>query len=100
MIGSLNTIPSAFGRRWRVALCLATLCAAIPLSAALAQAPQPPKEHPRPSIEERYAGQEEYLLRVREACDALVAERLLLDEDVPYVMQLLEKQWQEAMTRA
>ncbi len=37
---------------------------------------------PRASISERYADREDYSARVRAAADALVAERLLLEEDV------------------
>lgn len=37
---------------------------------------------PRPPIAERYANRQAYLAQVRAAAEALVAERLLLDEDV------------------
>ncbi len=36
---------------------------------------------PRPSLEERYAGREDYVARLTAAADALVAARLLLPED-------------------
>ena len=36
---------------------------------------------PRPSIEERYATLEEYVQRIQAAADALVGERLMLQED-------------------
>jgi len=57
---SLSTIPSRLVRRCRFALCLAALCAAIPLAAPGAEVqqqpaahPQQPTQHPRPSAEER-----------------------------------------------
>jgi len=48
---------------------------------------------PRPSIEERYAGREDYLARTRRAADALVAQRLLLAEDVPRVVERAGAYW-------
>ncbi|MFN8091631.1 MAG: alpha/beta hydrolase domain-containing protein [Vicinamibacteria bacterium] len=48
---------------------------------------------PRPSIEERYAGRDDYLARVRRAADALVAGRLLLAEDVPAVVERAARHW-------
>jgi hypothetical protein len=48
---------------------------------------------PRPSIEERYAGRDDYLARVGRAADALVAERLLLAEDVPRVVERAGTFW-------
>jgi hypothetical protein len=49
---------------------------------------------PRPSIEERYpGGRDDYLARVRRAADALVAERLLLVEDVPRVVERAAAHW-------
>ena len=49
---------------------------------------------PRPSIEERYpGGRDDYLARIRRAADALVAERLLLVEDVPRVVDRAATHW-------
>ena len=48
---------------------------------------------PRLSIEERYAGREAYLGRVAEAALALVRERLLLAEDVPFVIERAAAHW-------
>ncbi len=48
---------------------------------------------PRPSIEERYRGREEYLGRVSAAALALVRERLLLPEDVPAVLERALAHW-------
>ncbi|MBI4499111.1 MAG: hypothetical protein HY689_14575 [Chloroflexi bacterium] len=43
---------------------------------------------PRPAIDERYASREEYLARVREACEGLAAQGYLLREDIePVVAQ-------------
>lgn len=42
---------------------------------------------PRLSIEERYASRDEYLDRVREAAEALVRQRYLLEEDVERIVQ-------------
>lgn len=39
------------------------------------------KGDPRPSLEERYAGRDDYVAQVKAAAEALVAERLLLPED-------------------
>jgi hypothetical protein len=48
---------------------------------------------PRPSIEERYSGRDDYLARVRRAADGLVADRLLLGEDVPRVVERAAAHW-------
>ena len=42
---------------------------------------------PRPSIEERYASKEDYLRRVQQAAEALVAQGYLLAEDLPTVTE-------------
>lgn len=44
------------------------------------------EDDPRPSLAERYAGRDDYLRRVEAAARALVADRYLLDEDVPTVV--------------
>jgi hypothetical protein len=48
---------------------------------------------PRPSIEERYRGREDYLERVRGAAGAMVAERHLLAEDVAAVVERAGRLW-------
>jgi hypothetical protein len=48
---------------------------------------------PRPSIEERYASRDEYLKRVRQAADDLVARRLLLSRDVDFVLNQAGRLW-------
>src|SRR5690606_37803936 len=51
---------------------------------------------PRLSIEERYAGREDYLARVRADAEHLVADRYLLPEDVDVVVADAAARW-EAM---
>ncbi|HVY64228.1 MAG TPA: alpha/beta hydrolase domain-containing protein [Gammaproteobacteria bacterium] len=48
---------------------------------------------PRPSIAERYASKQAYLDRVQAAAAGLVAERYLLAEDVPAVMDRAGRHW-------
>ena len=45
------------------------------------------RRDPRPSIEERYKGRDDYLQRIRTAADALVKERFILEQDVEDVVQ-------------
>jgi hypothetical protein len=42
---------------------------------------------PRPSIEERYLSKEDYLVRVKQAAEALVQQGYLLAEDLPTVVE-------------
>ena len=48
---------------------------------------------PRRSIEERYTSRDEYLTKVRDAADALVAKGYLLIDDVPPMVQRAADQW-------
>jgi hypothetical protein len=48
---------------------------------------------PRPSIEERYASRADYLARVRQAAEALVATRYLLAEDVEVSVAAAARLW-------
>jgi hypothetical protein len=48
---------------------------------------------PRPSIEERYRSREDYLGRVAVAALSLVRQRLLLAEDVPFVIERAAAHW-------
>jgi hypothetical protein len=48
---------------------------------------------PRPSIEERYRGREQYLEQVREAARVLVKSRYLLEEDIAAVVKRAEAHW-------
>ena len=51
------------------------------------------RRDPRPSIEERYKGRDEYLQRIRTAANALVKERFILEQDVEDVVQRATKHW-------
>jgi hypothetical protein len=48
---------------------------------------------PRAAIVERYASKQEYLDKVRAAANELVAQRYLLAEDLPAVVQRADKHW-------
>jgi hypothetical protein len=48
---------------------------------------------PRPSVEERYGGRDDYLDRVRRAAEAMVAERALLAEDVAPIVERAGRLW-------
>jgi hypothetical protein len=48
---------------------------------------------PRTAIAERYASKQDYLDKVRAAADKLVAERYLLAEDVPQVVERAGRHW-------
>jgi hypothetical protein len=48
---------------------------------------------PRPSVEERYTGREEYLKRVESAAKNLVAGGYLLDQDVPKLVERGAAEW-------
>jgi hypothetical protein len=52
---------------------------------------------PRPSLEERYAGRDDYLARVRVAAEQLAAERYILAEDVDLVVGDAAARWDEAL---
>ena len=54
---------------------------------------------PRPSIEERYKGKDDYLARIRAAALALVKSGFMLEEDVEFAMQRAARHWEWAMTR-
>ncbi|HUA16067.1 MAG TPA: alpha/beta hydrolase domain-containing protein [Verrucomicrobiae bacterium] len=50
---------------------------------------------PRQSIEERYAGREDYLARYARAVDELISERWILPDDRPALLQRGEEEWIE-----
>ena len=50
-------------------------------------------QDPRPSIEERYTGREDYLSKVKDAADGLVRRRFLLEADVPRVVEAAGARW-------
>jgi hypothetical protein len=52
------------------------------------------RRDPRPSIEERYKGRDDYLQRIRAAANALVKERFILAEDVEDVAQRATRHWE------
>lgn len=54
------------------------------------------RRDPRPSIEERYRGKEDYLERIRAAAADLVKARLLLSEDVTTVVERAGRHWDYA----
>jgi hypothetical protein len=64
---------------------LSLLGSTIPFPAT--QAERQASGDPRPSIEERYLSKEDYLVRVKQAADALVQQGYLLAEDVPTVAE-------------
>jgi hypothetical protein len=51
------------------------------------------KGDPRPSVQERYRGREDYLGRVALAATALARERFLLPQDVPFVIERAAAHW-------
>jgi hypothetical protein len=53
---------------------------------------------PRPSIEERYSGRDDYLQRVKAAANKMVEERLLLPGDVKPVVDAAGQHWDWLMT--
>ncbi|HEX5110785.1 MAG TPA: alpha/beta hydrolase domain-containing protein [Vicinamibacterales bacterium] len=54
------------------------------------------RHDPRPAVDERYSGRDEYLTRIRKAADTLVKERFLLAEDVEDVVQRATRHWEYA----
>lgn len=53
----------------------------------------------RPSIAERYRDRDDYLARVRQAAEQLVAQRYLMDEDVDLVLRLAGDRWDYLTSR-
>lgn len=60
-------------------------------------AAQPGTDDPRPSLAERYASRETYLKAVRQAAVQLVAERYVLEEDVPLIVANAAERYDAAM---
>jgi hypothetical protein len=71
---------------------VALLGAYVPL--ARTRAEREARRDPRPSIEERYKGREDYLQRIRTAANALVKERFILEQDVEDVIQRATRHWE------
>ena len=55
---------------------------------------------PRRSIEERYGSQDDYLMKVEQAADALVKAGYLLVDDEPRILQRAGDQWDLFMPRS
>ncbi len=55
---------------------------------------------PRLSIEERYAGRADYLAKVEQVANRLVAERYVLQQDVPAIVEAAGKHWDWRVTGA
>lgn len=53
---------------------------------------------PRPSIEERYSSREDYLNKIDAAARALVAQRLMLDQDIEKVKAKAGAHWDAVMS--
>jgi hypothetical protein len=51
---------------------------------------------PRPSIEERYKGYDDYASRVRAAAQSLIHDRYLLEEDLEWVLERARSHWDYA----
>jgi hypothetical protein len=50
---------------------------------------------PRLSIEERYASQQEYLVKIEAAARELAKERFLLESDIPQVVARAKQRWEQ-----
>ena len=53
----------------------------------------------QPSVEERYAGRDEYLQKIRAAAVDLVKRRYLLEEDMELVMARARAHWDYATAK-
>jgi hypothetical protein len=51
------------------------------------------RSDPRPSIDERYSGRDDYLSKIRAAAMGLVKDGLMLEEDVELTMQRAGRHW-------
>lgn len=51
---------------------------------------------PRPSIQERYAGRDDYLAKIRAAATALIRDRYLLQDDLDHVLSRAGAHWEHA----
>jgi hypothetical protein len=52
---------------------------------------------PRPSIEERYASKDQYLALVRQAAEALAAQRYVLPGDIDILVANAAERWDAAL---
>ena len=53
---------------------------------------------PRPSIEERYKDEQEYLGKIESAARELAKERFLLEADIPQVVAKAKQRWEQLAT--
>jgi hypothetical protein len=60
---------------------------------ARTQAEREAAHDPRVAIEERYSSKEAYLAKVKEAAEALIAQRFLTEEDLPAQLQQAAQRW-------
>ena len=60
---------------------------------ALTKAARESQGDPRPSIEERFAGREQYLVQARQAAQRLVAQRFMLQTDMPAAIERSAALW-------
>ena len=57
------------------------------------------RKDPRPAIEERYKGKDDYLARIRSAATGLVKAGFMLQEDLDLSVQRAARHWDWVMTR-
>jgi len=55
------------------------------------------RQDPRPSVEERYSGRDDYLQKIRAAAVELIRGRYLLQEDLDSVVDRAHAHWDYAM---
>ena len=60
---------------------------------ALTKAERTASGDPRPSIEERYKGQADFLAKTEAAARDLVKQRFIVERDIPHVMELAKERW-------
>jgi hypothetical protein len=48
---------------------------------------------PRPSIEERYKGEQDFLAKTEAAAREMVKQRFVLERDVPHILELARDRW-------
>lgn len=66
----------------------------IPFAATRAE--RQARRDPRPSIEERYRGQDEYIVKIRAVAESLIKGGLLLQEDLENVLARARAHWEYA----
>ena len=61
---------------------------------AFTEAQRDARHDPRPSVQERYEGKDDYLQKIRQAADALIAGHYLLQEDWDAVLARANAHWE------